>query len=40
MNNIVKQADWKYINEYRRYKGNNYQLYMNGEWKDINLNSK
>ena len=32
--------EWIYTEKYRRYKGNRYQLYMNGEWKDINLNSK
>lgn len=32
--------EWIYIDEYRRYKGNRHQLYMNGEWIDINLTSE
>lgn len=35
----MKQEEpyWTYINEYRRYHGNRYQLYMSGEWMDVNF---
>lgn len=28
---------WTYVSEYRRYKGNRHQLYMGGEWIDVNF---
>lgn len=36
---MKNKTDWKYIHEYRRYKGNVYQLYKEGKWITINLSS-
>ena len=34
------EQEWTYINEFRRYKGNQYQLYFEGQWININLLNK
>ena len=34
---MINKTDWKYIQEYRRYKGNVHQLYKEGKWITINL---
>ncbi len=35
-----KADDWTYINPFRRYRENQYQLYFEGRWIPINLEPK